>query len=431
MNYLQNTDCREWQFKNIPPFEAGKMMPYFVDCGVGRGVDFDEAQSSFMHTFSDICESDIKKYAEKLGVTFTKTFENTMDGNLFYQYETPEGLLFVSFLKNDGTARIILDRCEQTPLNKFGYSKYEETKSDTIFSQYSLHYDKMISGTSSDCGMNFVFRLHDNSLFIIDGGEFEQATDVAVADYLKFLHELTGTRAGEKLRISFYLCTHAHDDHCDFMSKLLRFHADEMEIERVAFNFPNGNNIRNSPSCAMFKERMAEKFPEAQFVKLHAGSSFNIANTKLTVLLSAEDTIGTEDENIFPGTNETSIIFDVYADGNSILFLADCGDKNGRVLVKNYEKSTLECDILQGAHHGINEIIDVYRKIKTKVILLAQSKMTMDTRFSENYENFCNFYGEENIRMAHDATDIFTLENGSFINTKRAHVGTIYDGSEW
>lgn len=431
MNYIQNTECLEWQFKNIPPFEGGKIMPYFVDCGVGAGRDFDEEKSSFMHTFSDACECEIKNYAEKLSESFTKTFENEIDGNLFYQFETPEGLLYVSFMNNDCTARFILDRCEQTSFDKFGYVDFENKKENTVFCQYSLHYDKMISGTSSDCGMNFVFRLRDNSLFIIDGGEFEQATDIAVADYLKFLHELTDTKPGEKLRISFYLCTHAHDDHCDFMSKLLRFHSDEFEIERIAFNFPNGNNIRNSPSCAMFKERMTAKFPQAEYIKLHAGGAFSIGNLDFKVLLSAEDTIGKNKEHIFPGTNETSSIFKVTAEENDILFLADCGDENGKVLIRNYEESTLKCDILQCAHHGINEIADVYRKIATKIILIAQSKMTMDTRFSENYENFCNFYGEENIRMAHDATDIFTLEKGSFTNTKRAHIGTIYDGSEW
>ena len=84
--------------------------------------------------------------------------------------------------------------------------------------------------------MNYVFRLRDNSLIIIDGGEFEQATDVAVKDYMSFLHSLTSTNENEKMTVSLYICTHAHNDHCDFMSKIVRFYSDEIEIERIAFN---------------------------------------------------------------------------------------------------------------------------------------------------------------------------------------------------
>lgn len=433
MNYTQLDNCTEWQFKNIPEIKGGILQPFFADCGTGINADSQEdlSQNTFMHTFYNVNEADAVSYSEELEKDFEKVYENSIDGNLFYQFKTDEGLLYLSFFKGDKIARIILDRCSTKCAGCFGYSDYENKCANTKLAQYSLHYDKMIKGTSCDCGMNYVFRLRDNSLIIIDGGEFEQATDVAVKDYMSFLHSLTSTNENEKMKVSLYICTHAHNDHCDFMSKIVRFYSDEIEIERIAFNFPNPQNTRHSPSIEDFKKRLTGTYPDAEYIKLHAGTVFNIANAKISIFCSNEDTIGTDDEDVYPGTNDTSVIFAVEADGIKTLFLADCSEDNGSVIVNNYSDKTVESHILQAAHHGINSIESVYEKLRTQKVLLPQCKMNMDTRFQDNYANMCKLYGEENIVFAHDATDIFTFENGTCTSEKRVHVGTLYDNSEW
>lgn len=431
MNYVQLDDCREWQFENITEFKGGEMQPYFADCGTGLGDDENSSDNTFMHTFINAKESDVVSYAAELEKSCKKVFENNIEGNLFYQFSAAEGLLYFSYLKSGGTARIILDRCQQENAGDFGYSDYENLCGDTRFAQYSLHYDEMIRGTTCDCGMNYVYRLRDNSLIIIDGGEFEQATDSAISDYMDFLHSLTGTSAGEKMRVSLYICTHAHNDHCDFMSKTIRFHSDEIEVERIAFNFPNPQNTRHSLSVAVFKKRLSEKYPQAEYIRPHAGCRFSIANADIEILCSNEDTIGADSEDIYPGTNDTSMIFCVEADGLKTLFLADCSEDNGAVIIGNYSEKVTDSTFLQAAHHGINEIYDVYERLHAKELLLPQCRMNMDMRFSENYSHMCALYGEENILFAHDATDIFTVKNGEYTSEKRAHVGEAYDGSEW
>ena len=433
MNLKQHSDCKEWQFYGIPAFSSGTMSPLFADCGTGLFPAEETAEkSSFMHIFSGVLPEDITAYASALSEAgFKKVFENKTNGNLFYQFAVPEGAFYVSLMKNDGTARFILDRCKTAVPENFGYTVYNETRSDTVLAQYSLHYDAMIRGVTCDCGMNYVFRLRDNSLIIIDGGEFEQSTDLAVNDYMAFLRELTGVQDGEKLRVSLWLCTHAHNDHCDFLSKILRFHADEITVERAAFDFPSPENVRHSVSVAFAKQRLAEKFPDIKYIKLHAGHKFNIANAELEILVSAEDAVGTVPDEPFPGTNDTSVLFTVKADGMTALFLADCGDDNGAVLKNNYGEKELCCTFLQAAHHGINEIRAVYDKIKAEKVLLPQCRMNMDTRFDGIYANLCRLYGEQNILFAHDKTDIFTLKDGSYSKTERKHTGTAYDGSEW
>lgn len=436
MVYQQKLNCSEWQFGNIPEFTGGKMQPLFADCGTGlsKVPEWKTTDNSFMHTFCGATAESIAEYAKLLeSEGFKKVFENRIEDNLFYQFTAPDGLLWISFLKNSGTARFILDRCRMTDTESFGYSDCEQTKNNTELVQYSLFYDKMIKGTSCDCGMNYVYRLHDNSLIIIDGGEFEQSTDIAVADYLKFLHELTGTDETEKLRVSLWICTHAHNDHCDFMSKLLRFYSDKFSIERITFNFPNPQNTKHSPSINALKQRLMSRFPNAQYIKPHAGCRFDIANAEIEFLVSAEDAVGIEedDDDPFPGTNSTSMIFKIIADGVSTFFLADCGEDNGSVLIENYSDKITDCAVLQAAHHGINRIYDVYERLNADYVMLPQCRMNMNTRFSEVYKHLCKRYGEDRILFANDATDIFTLEGGKYSIRKRAQVGTMYDKSQW
>ena len=434
MSFIQQTNCTKWQFSNIPEFCGGRMNPLFADCGTGlnKGLDSRTTDNSFMHIFSGTTADEVKAYAQLLEKDgFEKVFENSICGNLFYQFAVNDGLLYVSFMKGTAVTRIILDRCRQTDAGSFGYGDNEEIRTDTQFVQYSLYYDKMIRGTSCDCGMNYVYRLHDNSLIIIDGGEFEQSTDIAVADYLKFLHELTGTQAGEKMRVSLWLCTHAHNDHCDFMSKLLRFHSDEITVERAAFNFPNPENTRHSSSVNALKQRLLKYFPNADYIKPHAGCRFSIANAELEFLVSAEDAVGIDAEDPFPGTNSTSLVFTVTADGVKTLFLADCGGDNGSVLIGNYDSSVTDSTFLQAAHHGINRIYEVYERLNAEKILLPQCIMNMHTRFCDVYEHLCSRFSENNILLANDATDIFTLKDGKYTQTKRTQVGTAYDKSDW
>lgn len=429
MEYVQTTNTTQWQFNSVPAFAAGELHPLFASCGKGL---FPTEKESFMHIFTAAESEDITEYADLLqSAGFENVYKNDIDGNLFYQFRTPEGLFYISYMRGTKTARFILDRCETENAALFGYTDYEEKREDTVLAQYSLHYDAMIKGTTCDCGMNYVYRLRDNSLIIIDGGEMEQSTDLAVKDYISFLHELTGTDNGEKMAVALWICTHPHNDHCDFFSKLLRFHADELTVERVSFDFPTPENVRHSLSVAQCIERLTEKFPNVSYLKAHAGSRFSIANAQFEVLSSAEDAVGTDDEELFPGTNETSLIFKVTADGLATLFLADCAWLNGDVLIKNYSDETLSCDILQAGHHGINNTDELYAKIGAGTVFLPQCRMNMDTRFGEVYETLTREYGEDNILFANDRTDIFTCKDGKIARTERAHVGEAWDGSEW
>lgn len=429
MEYVQLTDAEVWQFDSLPAFTGGKMHPLFADAGKGL---FAADKSSFMHIFTEVSAAEITGYADRMREAgFSPVFTNEISGNLFYQFRVPEGLFNITYMHGMKTARFILDRCQSAEADAFGDKGFEAVRENTVFAQYSLHYDKMIRGTTCDCGMNYVFRLRDNRLIIIDGGEMEQSTDLAVKDYMAFLHELTGTADGEKMTVALWLCTHPHNDHSDFFAKLLRFHSDELFVERAAFNFPAPENVKHSPSVADCMARLTEKFPQVAYIKPHAGCRFTVGNAEFEVYSAAEDALGTGEDGFFPGTNETSLIFSVKADGAKILFLADCAWDNGSVLTENFSEEALACDIVQAGHHGINNTEELYAKIHADYVLLPQCRMNMETRFTEVLATLDREYGAENVYLAHDRTDFFTLQNGTAGKTERAHAGEAWDGSEW
>lgn len=434
MVYTQIPLCEKWMFVGLPAFEHGKMQPLFADCGCGLENDFDgpTGKDSFMHTFDGVSGEDFISYIKKLeNMNIKKTFENEIDGNLFYRFATKEGNFSAYYRPYFKTARFILDQCDNTDADKFGYSEYEEINGNTVFSQYSLHYAHMIRGYSTDCGMNYVYRLRDNSLIIIDGGEIEQATDRVIEEYFAFLRRLTGTKAGEKMRISLWLCTHAHNDHADFFTKLIRVHGDDIILERTAFNFPLFANVKHSQTVLTLKQRIKSIYPNAKYLKIRAGDVISIANAVITVLSSSEDAVCfDEDGDDFTGLNDTSSVFTVEADGVKTLFLADTGRNNQRILIHSYKDETLQCNIMQIAHHGINYLPRLYEKIKAEKALLPQARLNMITRFQNVLADLYKNYGERNIIYAYDVTSVFTLQNGEYSLVYIPHSGSVYDNSE-
>ena len=430
MIYKQDTSCNKWAFENIPEFPFGEMRGGLVNTGAFLGSDESEG-ASFAHSFINVTRQEFLDYIDILkGFDFETVFENEIDGNLFRQFRCPEGLIYTSFFENDKTVRIILDRCPCATPAEFSKTEYTPLSADTLLVQYSLHYSHMIRGISSDCGMNYILRLKDNSVVIIDGGEKEQCNENVMEDYFNLLHEITGTKAGEKITIALWICTHPHDDHCDFFSRLLKKFEGKIEVERVSFNFPAAFNVRHSETIPLMKERIKQYAPSALFLKMHSGQVFTLADTAFTCLYANEDGILLNGGKEFAGTNDYSLIFMVRSEDDKILFLADCGDINASFLLRNYDKEFEYIDFLQAAHHGINELPTLYEKLETRELLLPQCRMNMETRFKTVYDIFRWNYSEKKIHFAGDNTSLYFLKDGDFTVRHLPHTGGIYDGSE-
>ena len=431
--YIQNLDCSKWMFDNIPEFRKGKMMKEFADVGCGLELDMGSPteKDSYMHSFLSVEKEDFAEYIKTLESKFEKSFENEIEGNLFYRFVTPEGNFSTVYRPKYKLARLVLDRCKNTDIRQFGYSEYDEINDNTILSQYSLHYSHMIRWYSTDCGMNYIYRLRDNSIIIIDGGEIEQATDKVIKEYWEYLRRLTNTKESEKITISLWICTHAHNDHTDFFAKLIRVYGDKINLERVAFSFTANMNMQHSPSVAIAKQRITALYPDVKYLKIRAGDEFDIANAKITILGVNEDIVAIgDDERTFCWMNDASSVFRIEADGVSAVFLADAGDSYERILLDYYSPDIFRCNFLQIAHHGINYLPYIYAAAKADKVLLPQARLNMITRFQDVIEDLYKNFGEKNIIYAYDVTSTIKLKGGDYSITALPHSGTVYDGSE-
>lgn len=112
---------------------------------------------------------------ERLG--FTVTWRHTIERNLFYELET--GTRRIHAALTGDTARFT-DLRAGVSIAGFGDDAAVPGGSLDIC-QFGLYYAYMRPLTSANCGMLYILKLPDGTLFVVDGGEIEQATDAACA----------------------------------------------------------------------------------------------------------------------------------------------------------------------------------------------------------------------------------------------------------
>ena len=397
---------------------------YQAGSGLADDMIFDNSENCLTAVLRGIDEAEFSALCENLEACgLTVSFENSSDSLICLEFYEAGFIVYAYYTYADSTARFIYD-VVSSPLFEFSSHAGEEKFADTCLVQYGLTYGPMKRGTTADCGMNYVIRLRDGRLIIIDGGESEQSTDAAIEDFASMLREITGS---EKITIALWFCTHAHNDHMDFFLKYLRLHRQTVSLERVMFNFPSARYIDLMQSNTLMRERLKNYYPDAAFLKPHTGERFNIGGCMVEILLTHEDMMPMSDEKMYRGMNETSTVAKFTFDGCSLLILADIPDPNGIKLTQVYEKNPLECTFLQAAHHMINKVEEVYKNTKADYILIPRWDKTLS---GENYDVLCKYYNSENFIAAGAGTARFFVSDGEIKQIKRfAPLNIEYDNS--
>ncbi|MBQ7543144.1 MAG: hypothetical protein IJT44_12730 [Clostridia bacterium] len=227
-----------------------------------------------------------------------------------------------------------------------------------------------------DCGMCFILRCADNSFFLIDSGHFLQPNDHF--RIYRFLRERTP--AQEKVVISGWFFSHAHDDHvCQFM-KFLHDGYDDVVIEKLYYNMTDPDG-RDSGCWKESNKRIMRDFErEAEgsglpIVKLHSGQRFFVRNLRIDVLCTHEDVYPNSLENY----NDSSTVLMIEADGCRISIPGDAGAQESDVLTGRFTEKTLRCDVMQQAHHGHFGTSALYYKLSAaKVVLFPNTQIIFE-----------------------------------------------------
>lgn len=382
-----------------------------------------------VRTVQETTAAEFISYREELRQQgFDCSWANQLEDNLFFEAVKDGRTIHGAYYAATATARFADDRLSATLSSFSGGVALPGV--ETRLCQFGLKYEYMRPGKSANCGMMYFLRLPDNSIFMVDGGEMEQATDDACGEIMRLMRELTAAPEGEKIRIAAWFCTHAHDDHMDFFAKLLRFYSDQLTVERVIFNFPANEHYVLMPQTHILLERLHAFCPDVKYLKAHTGQRFTLAGVTCEVLLTHEDASGMTGRETIGRFNDTSTVLKVSFDGTSFIFLGDMDDGAERVILSHFTERTLRCSGVQVAHHMINSLQKIYFVIQPDVMLVPQHIFRARPS-NETHQLICKAAPYSNQYFASAATDIFHAEEGKLMITERYPViGGYYDHSQ-
>lgn len=363
-------------------------------------------------------------------VGYQTVFEHEIEGNLIAELTGNGHLLHAVYTPGDSTARFCCDAVSEG-IDTFGYQTEPKPGKTEIY-QFGLYYTVMRVGFTCDCGMCYLIKLSDNALFFVDGGHYSQATEEATEALWTLMHEITGTPMGGVIRIAGFFCTHAHSDHMDMFSRLLRLHHEEIKLERVMFNFV-ADEV--SPICTesfLLIHRIRKYYPEVRFRKLHMGDMFTLADARFEVLQTHEDSIGAAGNEIIGAFNDTSTVLKVTFDGRSFLILGDIDNGAEDVLLRHYTAATLHTDIVQCAHHVFNKLERLYDVIDADWALVPQGERVRTNHDAPKYEVIARTVPYDNFLFSNQFTDGLRVNAETGEVEHHYHVpqiGGVYDGA--
>lgn len=427
----------KWLLNDFPEFDGGVKSSALYDAGSGREPDWmdeDESNNNYMQAVYNVSHKRVRDYCDKLAKNgFEKIYENQVGYNLFYGFAKGEQQLYITFNIKLGEVRIMDNSCSDR-IDEFGYCEAGD-KTTAVFQYNFPYYDPDINNDDdiyARNGMCYVIRLSDNKLVVIDGGATNQASEENVKKFVAFLHEITGTQAGDKIDIAMWYGTHPHSDHILFFSKVLVRYPNEFNIERLAYNYQSYSNCEYNHRADWFRQQTNQMFPEAKYMKVRTGQKWNLADVSFNVICTHEETVDAK-TGVLPATdaNDCSSVLRIKINKTTFLFTGDTDTIMQDAMLKRYTESYLHSDVMQAPHHLINTVRKLYPAVAPEYLLAPQSKYR-----SENYLKAYTVAVEtvkpENIFYASQGTYCLVPNaDGSILISHTAPDYTPFDGSDF
>ena len=362
----------------LPPLSAAEaVLTAPVDCGPGLADDTagETLTDSALVLAAPVTKEEFCAYCSALAAPeYRLLWSREIEGNRFVLFEAGETQLYLAYTPCNRRMTVVHDRSTNAriPDNDLPFAGAE-------LYQYSLEYsmDNSNGETAMNCGMMYILRFPDGSLFVIDGGHRNQSWREPLEGVWRFLCGLSG---GERVRVRAWFLTHAHGDHNYMVGRLMEQYHDWLDIDCFLFNYPAvAVNPRryDAESTSYFKAMAAKYCPTAGIVKLHSGAALWLFGCLFEVLYTQEDL--PDDDGVYRVNdfNDTSAVLKVTAGKHTVLFPADICQKAEARICAMYSAATLHCDFVQAAHHLINRLPDFYRAVSATYVLAPQSAETV------------------------------------------------------
>ena len=236
-------------------------------------------------------------------------------------------------------------------------------------------------------GLQFIVQLQNGKFVVVDSGFPDRGIEDRLMDYLA-----EHAPAGQKPTIAAWFITHAHMDHIAAANQFLEKYHDRVELETVAYNFPDYEYLRSqgwmkgeapylvfvgdfTKDSDRFEQLVQEHYPDVHHWKIRSGQRWQCGDFVVEILHSHEDV---PDKSTLNSSNHMSSAFRFLFGDRSLLVLGDCEVCCCEHMARVYG-SALKCTMLQPSHHGLNGAVrEIYECADPEIVFWPCSAWWFD-----------------------------------------------------
>lgn len=276
---------------------------------------------------------------------WTCVSENAIGDSRFYTYEKACGALYLSCYPAEKMLHIVASAHHNDPLPS------EPNPQKVCIATFA---QPDIDGK----GLQLVTQLQNGKFVIVDSGFPNRGIEDRLLDYL-----VENAPQGEKPTIAAWFITHTHMDHICAANLFLEKYHDRVELEAVAYNFPDYDTLNiemDYPNMVfgddfisrshLFERLTREYYPDLHYWKIRSGQRWQVGNFTAEILSTHE---ALPDKRTLVNSNHMCSAFRFCFGDWSVLILGD-SETNGCLHMAKVYGNALKCTALQASHHGLN-----------------------------------------------------------------------------
>ena len=401
---LVQTDTQNRTFVTDFPRPDGLALSGSMDVGSST-----ENTLQYYYAGDGVNAAAYESYCQKLiGAGYTLVSTNSGEGNIFrtYSNEQENVMLYVAYnaFKHaaagsgyDTCIRIVSSRLSlnhHLPAELLTQDLSYARKQNSSITAVKLNSQYQASGHNI-YGNNYVVTLEDGSFIMYDGGQsYEKNVDrlyMVFLDLYKKGHNGQNPTAEDPIRISAWIISHGHGDHFNIMRDFIQQYASKwgqyyITVDRLIANLTSDSedDLSSNPENHMrdnwkkYSEMIKDsdgKEAGFQFIKVHTGQKFYIANAEFEVMYTHEE--------LYPARlvtyNSSSTTFRMTlhhtqngtisaGSSTTMLWLGDAETEASRVM-RGLWGTALKSDMVQVAHHNYNGCEwELYQLVKPECV---------------------------------------------------------------
>ena len=177
---------------SCPAPKSGRIVEGYYNAGpiIADDRNGPTLEDTKVQIIAEVSLQDYENYINSLKVEGGNVYlENQIADDLFFAYEHGGKNYHVRYCAKRGEIRVAEEPDYVSPTG-FGY-KAAGPEQTTLY-QYGLYYDPNNNMTpkTANCGMLYIIKLSDNSLFMMDAGFYLQWKDEAIDGLWQFLRQI-------------------------------------------------------------------------------------------------------------------------------------------------------------------------------------------------------------------------------------------------